>query len=101
MKLSVSLFTVALFTLLLSGCETVYDNYAGPGTTQDFINARYQCFQETSQRQSSAYVNQYGGGSSSTVMPLCNAFTMCLASKGYYKNDGGRFSARVAPVNCR
>ena len=86
--------------LILTGCAV--PNYSGPGTYQDFANARYQCVQETSARQSGAYVGQYGGYANSTVMPTCSAFQACLASKGYYQDSNGRFNPQAAGiVNCR
>jgi hypothetical protein len=89
------------FLLLLISCAA--PKYTGPGTFQEFANARYQCVQETSARQSGAYVNQYGGFANSSVMPTCSAFTACLASKGYYESSNGQFDPAAAGivVRCR
>jgi hypothetical protein len=88
----------ALFFLLLAGCAVPVPKYDGPGSFQDFVNVRYQCVLETSARTSGAFVNQYGGASSSRVMPSCSAFSACLASKGYFKSQTGRFDPAAAGI---
>jgi hypothetical protein len=99
-----------LFSLV--ACAPSYYRYTGPtnSSQQDFMNIRYQCLRETQQRVSGAFVNQYGGASSSTVMPTCSAFNACLASKGFYRSDTpdlnvfnqpGNFSVpQGAVINC-
>ena len=84
--------------ILMTGCAPKYD---GPGSFQDFANARYQCVQQTSARVSGAAVNQYGGAASSSVMPSCSAFQACLASKGYYVSQNGRHDAASIGVLCK
>jgi hypothetical protein len=88
--------------LVLISCAPRYN---GPGTFQDFANTRYQCLQEISERQSEsgAFINQYGGAASSTdtVMPNCSAFNACLAAKGYYVDQNGRFDASAIKIRCR
>ena len=76
--------------LLLSSCATGYYAFVGPTnkTQSDFMQARYSCLQETQQRVSSAYANQYGGSSSSIVAPSCSAFKACLAARGFYEQNG-------------
>ena len=90
--------------VLLSGCAGApYGGtlrFTGPGTFQDFANTRYQCAQETSRRVGGAYINQYGGSSSSNVVPSCSVFAACLAAKGYYKNPNGNFDASSISVEC-
>ena len=81
--------SVAVALALLSGCVTV-PRYAGSGKSQaDFMRDRYQCYQETQQRVSGAYVNRYGGAADSRVMPSCSAFSSCLAARGYYESERG------------
>ena len=79
--------------------------YNGPGTFQDLANARYQCLQETSERQKdiAVLVNKYKGTAkvTSTVMPTCSHFNACLAAKGYYKDPNGRFDASGIKIRCR
>ena len=84
--------------LLMTGCAA--PKYDGPGSFQDFANARYQCVRETSARVSGAAINQYGGAASSSVMPSCSAFQACLASKGYYESQNGKFDAASIGVRC-
>ena len=90
------LLLIAMISIL-GGCAASYD---GPGSFQDFANARYQCVQETSAWYSSGAANQYGASVSSGVKPGCSAFLACLASKGYYKTQNGRFDAKSIPVSC-
>lgn len=91
-------YLLLLVPFLLSACYAPAPRYSGPGTMQDFANARYQCVQETSARQSGAYINQYGGYANSTVKPTCSAFTACLAAKGYYENPNGQFDPARAGI---
>ena len=88
----------ALLFFLITGCAPPAPKYDGPGSFQDFVNVRYQCVLETSARTSGAFVNQYGGASSSRVMPSCSAFSACLAAKGYYKSQTGRFDPAAAGI---
>jgi len=83
----------------LSGCATA-TVYEGPGSFQDFANVRYQCVKETSARFSSGSADRYGAAASSSVKPSCSAFKACLASKGYFENENGRFSSESIPVDC-
>ena len=90
-------FVLGVVTFI-NGCAA--PKYDGPGSFQDFANARYQCLNETSARVSSATVNQYGGTARSQVIPSCSAMLACLASKGYYQSQNGRFDASSIPVQC-
>jgi hypothetical protein len=58
-------------------------------TYDQWMKDRYACYNETQQRISGASVNQYEGGASSVVVPLCGAFYACLAARGYYRSDNG------------
>ena len=105
MKTSKSFLLIAI-AVLLSGCGGMSAPYSGtykftgPGTFQDFANTRYQCAQETSRRVGEAYINQYGGSSSSSVIPSCSVFIACLAAKGYYPNPNGNLDASSIIVKC-
>ena len=97
------ILNIALISLHVAGCAGPYGGtlrFDGPGTFQDFAQSRYQCAQETSRRVSGAYINQYGGSSSSNVIPDCSTFSACLAAKGYYRNQNGRLDASGIQVNC-
>src|ERR1035437_798853 len=83
---------IILLIAVLGGCATMPPTYirwmtSTSATQQQFMQDRYACLQETQQRVSGAFVNQYGGASSSQVMPPCSAFNACLASRGYYRSD--------------
>jgi hypothetical protein len=99
-------FLLIAVAVLLSSCGGMPAPYSGtyrftgPGTFQDFANTRYQCAQETSRRVGGAYVNQYGGSSSTNVIPSCSTFRACLAAKGYYPNPNGNLDASSIIVEC-
>ena len=78
-----------LLVAAVSGCATTYYRYISNtnATQQQFMRDRYSCYQETQQRVSNAYANQYGGVANSRVMPTCSAFNACLAARGYYRSD--------------
>lgn len=82
---------IILLVAVIGGCATTptYIRWmTNTGATQQqFMNDRYACLQETQQRVSGAFVNQYGGASSSRVMPPCSAFNACPAARGYYRAD--------------
>src|SRR5437667_12212554 len=80
---------ILLLVAVIGGCATSYIRWmTNTGATQQqFMNDRYSCLQETQQRVSGAYANQYGGAASSQVMPPCSAFNACMAARGYYRAD--------------
>lgn len=89
-----------LLSVFVSGCAnpTYYRYINNQGATQDqFMKDRYACYTETQQRVSGAYVNEYGGASSSQVMPSCSAFNACLAARGYYRSDTQNLADFNAP----
>jgi hypothetical protein len=95
--------TVISFTF---GCAQVVQpkqtlRFSGPGEFQDFAKARYQCLQETKTVASGAFINQFGGASTTNVAPSCSSFDACLAAKGYYRNPNGNLDASSIPINCR
>ena len=83
--------TIAIILICTTvGCAPIQHRYMNYGASQQqFLKDRYECYNETSRRVSSAYVDQYGGSSSSRVMPSCSAFFGCLAARGYIKADNG------------
>ena len=89
---------LSMFAALLTGCAAPH--YDGPGSFQDFANARYQCLRETQQRMSGATINQYGGSATSQVIPSCSAFNSCLATKGYYQSQNGKFNPNSIAIRC-
>ncbi len=100
------ILAITLIGLNIVGCLGPVGPYGGtlrfdgPGTFQDFAQVRFQCAQETSRRVSGSFINQYGGSSSSNVIPNCSTFNACLAAKGYYRNPNGRLDASGIQVNC-
>lgn len=104
--------TVVLLTAI-GGCSPSYIRWvSNNGASQDqFMRDRYSCLQETQQRISGAYVNQYGGAANSTVTPTCSAWRACMAARGYYqaantsnlddfKQRGSLFVPEGTLINC-
>ena len=91
--------TILLMAASMSGCATTYIRYlsSNNATQAQFMQDRYQCYQETKQRISGAFVNQYGGTSSSQVLPSCSAWRACLAARGYYRSDTTNVAELHAP----
>ena len=56
---------MVLSAVAIGGCAPTYVRYLSNkgATQQQFVNDRYACLQQTQQRVSGAYVNQYGGAS--------------------------------------
>ena len=100
----VNITVVATAVMLLQGCAAGIHGgtymYSGPGTFQEFAQARYQCVKESRKRVSGAFVNQYGGSSSSNVGVDCNVMDACLGAKGYFRNPNGNLDASSIPVQC-
>jgi hypothetical protein len=74
---------VLLALLMLSSCTTERRWFKTGSTRQDFNQDRYRCMQESQQRVSSAYVNQYGGSSNSGVRTNRNLFNACMEAQGW------------------
>ncbi len=53
---------------------------------------RYACLQESTQRVSGAYVNQYGGASDSRVVVSRGMFLSCMGARGYVPGLTGTFA---------
>ncbi len=92
---------IILAASILSGCAPSYMRFvSNNNVTQDqFMRDRYACYQETQQRTSAAYINQYGGAASSRVIPSCSAFNACLAARGYYRSDTTNLADFQTPGN--
>ena len=90
------LLVVALGALL-SGCAYGgTDHYAGPGSSQDFANARYQCY--ASLRGISGVANAQIARLKAPVS--CGELDVCMASRGYVRNKNGRHDSSSISVNC-
>ena len=97
--------TIGLVAMLAACAPTPRKTlaYTRANTTQDqFMKDRYECLQEAEQRVSAAAVNQYGGASSSQIVPSCGVWTSCLGARGYVVDPNGNLSAPPGMiVNCR
>jgi len=95
---------IAAISLITFGCAGPYRGtlrFEGPGTYQDFAQARYQCIQQSSSRISGAVVIQYGGASQSRVGVDCSVMDACLGAKGYYRNPNGQHDSSQIAVSCQ
>src|SRR5262249_16712166 len=55
-----------------------------PGSSQnDFAQDRYRCLRESQQRVGGAFVNQYGGAASDSVVTNEQLFSACMNSRGW------------------
>ncbi len=76
--------SIVCVAALLAACAALQMGWYKPGATQsEFAEDRYECMQSSQERVSGAYVNAYGGASSSgttTNMPL---FQACMEARGY------------------
>ena len=91
----VSPILLALTATVLSGCAVPQQiRFTKDGTDQaKFMKDRYECLQEAQQRVSGAYVNQYGGASSSKVVANCGVWVACLGARGYEVDPNGDLAA--------
>lgn len=84
--------------LALSACVTPPPptaRFTKPGATQEqYMADRYACYQESAQTASGAYVDAYGGASSSGVVHSRGAWLACMGARGYVIDPNG---ALVAP----
>jgi hypothetical protein len=79
---------VASSIILLSACAANNNVWVKPGASQtEFASQRYACMQQSQQRVSSAYVNQYGGSSDSRVTTNNPLFGACMNAQGWYLTD--------------
>lgn len=77
-----------------SGCTRPALRYDGPGTAQEMMAVRYQCFQENLVHHERAEGSAYGqfGSYKKSAGRTCSmsGFKSCLAAKGYYRTTAGR-----------
>jgi hypothetical protein len=75
-------FIAAIPAIVLFGCAPM--TWTKPGATHDdFTKDRYSCMQQSQQRVSSAYVNQYGGSANDSVITNGNLFGACMNAQGW------------------
>jgi hypothetical protein len=81
------------FAIMIGGCATAPPlQLAKPGGSyQDFSTDRYECVKEASRPYSGAYVNAYGGSSSSVVMPSRGVYLSCMAARGWHVVQSGGY----------
>ena len=78
------IFSTVAVGLALSACATQPTMWIKPGFSQDeFAKDRYSCMQQSQQRVSTAFVNQYGGSSSNHAITNANLFNACMSAHGY------------------
>jgi hypothetical protein len=76
---------LAVFFVVLNivACQTTWVFSKPNMTEQEFYKDDYECMRENQQVSSAAYVNRYGGGSSSDVVVNQNLYRACMQSRGY------------------
>lgn len=74
--------------------------YSGSGTFQDFAKARYDCSKAAKGASAAGSIGSYGGSYVSTQTVDCGMMDACLASKGFYRDEHGRFDASSMRVRC-
>ena len=72
--------------ILLAGCATPPQKaWFKPGATQtEFSNDKYACLQQSQQERSGAYVNAYGGASTSGAVTNWTLYGACMNAHGWY-----------------
>src|SRR5262249_39850451 len=77
-------FSTMAVGLALSACAAQQTTWLKPGATNsDFAKDKYSCMQQSQQRVTSAFVNQYGGSSSNHEITNTNLFTACMNAQGW------------------
>lgn len=67
----------------LSACAPMM-SWNKPGASQaEFSQDRYDCMQQSQQQVSGAFINKYGGGSSTQVITNDGLFGSCLNARGW------------------
>jgi len=68
--------------LALSACAAQQTMWIKPGFSQDeFAKDRYSCMQQSQQRVSTAFVNQYGGSASDHAITNASLFNACMSAE--------------------
>jgi hypothetical protein len=79
---------IASSIILLSACANNNNVWVKPGaSTTEFAQTKYACMQQSQNRVSSAYVNEYGGSSESRVTTNSPLFSACMNAQGSYLQD--------------
>jgi hypothetical protein len=74
---------ILICAVFLSSCAQ-NNVWVKPGAAQgEFAQAKYSCMQQSQQRISGAYVNQYGGSSSSEVITNNALWSACMNASGW------------------
>ena len=98
--------TLLFLAGISSGCTRWAMRYDGPGTVQEMMAVRYQCFQEnvvSHERSNASFLGRIGsysrsGGGTCSM----SGFRACLAAKGYYRNRTGRLALPYGTaVHCK
>lgn len=76
----------AAVSAIAAGCA----RYDGPGSQDDFMRVRAECYRSAMTVVSGANIDQFSGRSDAQTLPGCTAFTSCLAGKGYQPAEDGR-----------
>ncbi|MDP2023784.1 MAG: hypothetical protein Q8L16_23115 [Hydrogenophaga sp.] len=104
MRLAKKSLAVAVFAMLIVGCESApFETalrFSGPGTFEDFAKARYSCLQENTRQVSGLTATQYGVFGRSRSVPSCSALGACMVAKGYFRSPEGQFSAKGIEIEC-
>jgi hypothetical protein len=81
----------ALATCLLVGaCAAQPQRFVhATATEQVYLQDRFACIQTAQRPYSGAYVNAYGGSSSSGVITSRSVFMSCMNAKGYRADEKG------------
>jgi hypothetical protein len=73
---------------VLNGCAAFVPpatcTWQKPGAMESVDVIKYQCLQESQQRQSSAYINGYGGAAQNGVITNWPIFDACMNAHGFY-----------------
>jgi hypothetical protein len=77
---------------VLSACAlaAACARFDGPGSQDDFMRVRAECYRSAMTVVSGTNIDQFSGRSNSQTMPSCAAFTSCLAGRGYQPAEEGR-----------
>lgn len=67
----------------LSACAPLLWTKSG-GTQDEFSRDKYACLQDSQQRESGAYVNEYSGTAHSSVTINEQLFAACMNARGWY-----------------
>ena len=96
--------TLTLSQILVACAQPqVIVRYSKPDATQtQFMKDRYECLQESQQRESGAYVNPYAGAASSQMVVPCSVFKACLGARGYVTDPNGNLTVQPDMIiRCR